>query len=278
MTWTAVPEEDRLVSPGLGWRPRMLALDVDGTLLADGERGVSARVRAALDQARSAGAQVVLTTGRALCSTLPVADALGLDHGYLVCSNGALVYELGSSRLVLAEEFDPGPPGMRLSSCVPDAQFAVERGTDGFVTTEGFAQDFPAVYLGSAPVEELLSEPTVRMVVRSPGADRSVLTRAGMRVLGDRYGWAAGHSCWLDVMSAGVSKASGAQRVADLLGIDRSEVFAAGDGFNDVELLDWAAWGVAMGQAPPEVRQRADAVTDTVAQDGVATALRVWFD
>jgi len=65
--------------------------------------------------------------------------------------------------------------------------------------------------------------------------------------------------------------------VADKLGVAQDDVLAIGDGRNDIEMLEWAGRGVAMGQAPPEVREIADAVTGSVEEDGAATELARWF-
>jgi hydroxymethylpyrimidine pyrophosphatase-like HAD family hydrolase len=73
-----------------------------------------------------------------------------------------------------------------------------------------------------------------------------------------------------------VSKASGLAEVAALLGVAREHVLAIGDGRNDIEMLQWAGRGVAMGQAPDEVKLAADGVTDSVQDDGLAHELLRW--
>ena len=75
----------------------------------------------------------------------------------------------------------------------------------------------------------------------------------------------------------GVSKASGLELVADRLGVDAADVLAIGDGRNDIEMLQWAGRGVAMGQAVEVVQDAADAVTGTVHDEGAATELARWF-
>ena len=75
----------------------------------------------------------------------------------------------------------------------------------------------------------------------------------------------------------GVSKASGLAIVADKLAVDQADVLAIGDGRNDIEMLEWAGRGVAMGQSIEEVRDAADDVTETVYDDGAAVELARWF-
>lgn len=79
-----------------------------------------------------------------------------------------------------------------------------------------------------------------------------------------------GYTAWLDLAPDGVSKASGLQVVTDRLGLTAADVLAIGDGDNDVEMLQWAGRGVAMGQAPIAVQDAADSVTETVYNDGAA--------
>ncbi len=74
-----------------------------------------------------------------------------------------------------------------------------------------------------------------------------------------------------------MSKASGLAKVAQTLGVAQTDVLAIGDGRNDVEMLQWAGRGVAMGQAPDDVKAVADAVTGTLGEDGVAVELSRWF-
>jgi hydroxymethylpyrimidine pyrophosphatase-like HAD family hydrolase len=275
---SALPEESAPAPEAPAWAPRLVALDLDGTAVENDGTVARPDVVEAVAAARAAGAHVLVATGRAVCSTIGVAESLGLDDVRLVCSNGAVVYDLGRRRVVHTESFDPGPPARALAQRLPGAEFAVEVGIEGFRTTSGFLRDFPAVYLDPAPMEELVAAPTVRLVVRwPPGADLAEIRRAGEDAIGADYGWWTGHSAWIDVTRRGVSKASGVARVARSLGVAAAHVLAVGDGFNDVELLEWAGHGVAMGHAPRGLRDRADEVTGTLAEGGAAAAVSRWF-
>ena len=74
------------------WKPRLVALDVDGTLLDPETQSVSPAVRAAVQRA-AAGAHVVLATGRSMLGTVPVLRVLGMDSGVALCSNGAVTLD-----------------------------------------------------------------------------------------------------------------------------------------------------------------------------------------
>ena len=85
--------------------------------------------------------------------------------------------------------------------------------------------------------------------------------------------YAVGFSAWLDINPEGVSKASALELVRRALKVEPRHTVAVGDQRNDMEMLHWAARGVAMGDAPPEVVAVADEVTGTVAEDGLVAVL-----
>ncbi len=89
--------------------------------------------------------------------------------------------------------------------------------------------------------------------------------------------YVVGWTAWLDLTPVGVSKASGLEHVCTDLGLSAADVLAIGDGRNDIEMLQWAGRGVAMGQAIQPVQDAADAVTDSVYDDGAAVELERWF-
>ena len=82
------------------------------------------------------------------------------------------------------------------------------------------------------------------------------------------------HPEFTDIVPENISKAEGISRVIAGYGIGREEVMAFGDGGNDVEMIEYAGIGVAMGNALPDVRKHADYVTSTVDEDGIVAALR----
>jgi hydroxymethylpyrimidine pyrophosphatase-like HAD family hydrolase len=127
------------------------------------------------------------------------------------------------------------------------------------------------------PLETLVEEPVTRVIIRDPqsSAEDFIALAARLGLHGTSY--FVGFTAWLDLAPAGVSKASALALVADQLGVSSAEVLAIGDGRNDVEMLAWAGRGVAMGQAPPEVKAVADSVTGTLEQDGVVGELAKWF-
>lgn len=257
------------------WRPALVALDVDGTLLwHDGT--LSPAVAAAVLRARDSGLHMTIATGRSMHATLPVCDALGLAAGYVVSSNGAVVADLGLRAPIDVVTFDATESVRFFADHVPDALLAVEELGAGYRVTGEFP---PGELDGEITVvshDELLEGPVTRLVARHLDSDPDeffdLAKAAGLRGVD----YAIGYTAWLDFMPEGVSKASGLATVCEKLGIRASDVLAVGDGHNDVEMLSWAGHGIAMGQALDDVKAVADAVCPPVEEDGVAAVLNTY--
>jgi hydroxymethylpyrimidine pyrophosphatase-like HAD family hydrolase len=255
--------------------PWLVALDVDGTLL-DYREGLAPAVYQAVTATRAAGHHVVLAAGWSVTATLPVADRLGLD-GWAVCSNGALTVRYGPDvpggyEVVEKRTFDPGPALRLLYEHLPDALFGVEEIGVGFRVNRPFP---PGELHGNHTVvgmDDLASAHVIRLVVRSPEhtpADfHALATQIGLADVTYAIGWTA----WMDVAPAGVTKASALEPLRSRLGVG-PRTFAIGDGFNDMDMLRWAARGVAMGHAPDDLRGVADEVAGTIDDDGAVEVL-----
>nr|WP_029254067.1 HAD family hydrolase [Paraoerskovia marina] len=255
----------------------LVALDIDGTLLTYDEH-LADETRDAVAAVRDAGHHVVLSTGRSLVAVLDVAAALGLT-GYAVCSNGSVTVRLdpdlpGGWELDDVVTFDPGPALRLIAEQLPDALYAVEEIGAGFRLNK----PFPGHELGGdqtvVPFEELWSQEVTRVVVRSVDHTSEEFHELASHLgLGD-VTYAIGWSAWMDLAPQGVSKASALERLRRILHVQPDRTVAVGDGHNDIEMLDWAARGVAMGHADESVRAAADEVTGTVEELGAARVLR----
>lgn len=266
--------------PDPEWRPKLVVLDLDGTVVGYGNAGMlpSLAVTAAVGRVLDAGVEVVVATGRAVPDAVGTALALGLDGITLVCSNGAVVYDAGAGVVRHRVVLDPRAAVSVLVERLDRAAFAVEHGITGFRVTAGFLSDFTLGEEELVDLATLAAEPTTRMVCRAPHHSAAEVAAAAAALDPSAYTWELGYSAgWMDVMPPGVTKASGVGMVADDRGVDAADVLAIGDGTNDLALFGWAGYSVAMGQAPQVVQDAADAVTDPVDLDGCATALGWWY-
>lgn len=254
---------------------KLVALDIDGTLLHhDGT--LSPQVREAVQAVARAGHHVVLSTGRSVLATSPVAIALDLDDGYAVTSNGALTVRLHGEEFEVVETvtFDAGPVLALLKDAWPDAVVGVEEPGIGTKVSGSFPDGELIGPVRVVPWDELGAEPTTRLTFRSASGTAEDFVELAGRLGLHGVNYAVGYTAWLDVNPDGVSKASALEQIRRTLGVQPDQTVAIGDNRNDLEMLQWAARGVAMGQAPDEVKAVADEVTGTVEQDGAASVLR----
>ena len=260
-----------------GWRPALVALDIDGTTVPAESDEVSPAVREAVRRAVDAGAHVVLATGRGVLGTRIVAEQLGLGDLPAVCSNGAVTAWPSRLEVLHAVTFDPEPAVRLVQQSLPEAIVAVERPGIGYAVTRPFPPDEVSGEQTVLSIEEIIALPVSRMVVRWPGAELEEFV-ARVEAAGlHGVNYAIGYSAWLDVMPPGVSKASALEVRRIELGVPEGRTAAFGDGRNDLEMLEWAAHSVAMGDGVVEVQDAADEVTLSAHEDGVAHVLNRWF-
>ena len=257
--------------------PRMVALDIDGTLV-DLQEQMSAGVIDAVQAVLASDVPVVLATGRSVFGIARIIDKLGLPGGHCVASNGAVTYTFPPVEITSMATFDPRPAVQLVLERVPDALVAVEVVGGGYRVNRHFPEGEITGEIWIESVDELISQPVTRVIIRDPqsSVDDFLAMAESLGLHGTNY--FVGYTAWLDLAPEGVSKASGLEQVAAELGVTRDDVLAIGDGRNDLEMLTWAGRGVAMGQAPPEVKAVADAVTGPLADDGAVQELSRWFD
>jgi hypothetical protein len=276
---------------------RLVAIDMDGTLLPTFAQAVSPRTARALKSAQQAGIIVAIATGRRAAYTAPMLDGLGLRADTpLITSNGAVTRTLG---------------GTPIDRCELEARVA--RGLCGLLREFGvlvFTFDRPG--RGELVLEELeLAQGRISLWVE---ANRNAIevVKPLERALADGENpiqgmvtgglskmreaekalkaspWSSSCECIrteypardlsiVDLLPPGVSKGWALQRLAGRLGVDRKETMAIGDNWNDVDMLEWAGQGVMMGNAAIELRAMAKMRGWKQAppndQDGVAQVL-----
>ena len=253
-----------------------MAFDVDGTIV-DRDGMLPDAVREAIALVRDAGVPVVLSTGRAWHGTQPIFDALELPPGPTVCSNGAVIVQYPPQEIVQAITFDPRDVISQVEAFAPGTLIAVEEIGRGFRLSQHFPEGDLTGEMIIEDVEQLSSRPVTRIILRDPTqSDQEFIGLAehlGLRGVTYFVGWSA----WLDIAPEGVDKSTALAVVAERLGLVAADVLAFGDGRNDTEMLRWAGRGVAIGDAPPEVRAAANAVAPRFIDGGAVAELRRWF-
>ncbi len=260
----------------------LVALDVDGTLV-DHDGHMSEDVKEAVRSVAQEGHHIVVSTGRSKGATLPIVELADIESGYAVSSNGGVTLEIGKQyvdgyKIIDAVTFRPAKALAALHEKLPGAKFALEAADGSFFSTAHFQDRSFGMEAQTVSLEEILDMEAVRVVVFSTETDidsfAEIIDEVGLHGVTYSVGWTP----WLDIAAHGVSKASALEQIRKNLGVDPAHTIAMGDGRNDIEMLEWAARGVAMGQAPEEVIDVASEVTSSVYDDGAAHILRSLLD
>ncbi len=263
-------------------RRRLIALDVDGTIITHGGH-LDPRVQTAITACVSNGHHVVIATGRSVVATMPVLARLGIAHGYAVCSNGAVTLRIDPRRtkgykILEKVTFDPRPALSVLRDELPEALVAVEELGRGFMVSSPFPDGELMGNQRVVPWDALVAKRATRVTLRMPDAEPEAfmahIERIGLHEVSYAVGWTA----WLDINPEGVSKGSALEQLRRRLRVEPCDTVAVGDQRNDIEMLQWAARGVAMGNAPEEVQAVADEVTGSVEEAGLAAVLESLLD
>ncbi|MDF6043543.1 Cof-type HAD-IIB family hydrolase [Streptomyces sp. JH14] len=262
--------------------PRLVATDLDGTLLRD-DKTVSDRTVAALAAAEEAGIEVFFVTGRPARWMDVVSDHVH-GHGLAICANGAAVADLhAGGKLLKVRPLERGAALAvvhALRAAAPGTTFAVE-----LTTGIHYEPAYPPFHVDPgatvAIAEKLLHEetpgsgvPVLKLlahhtelapddfldVARAAAGDVASFTRSSPTAL-------------LEVSGLGVSKASTLALCCAERGISPAEVVAFGDMPNDVEMLSWAGTSYAMANAHPAALAAASGRTVTNNEDGVAVVV-----
>ena len=236
------------------------------------------RTAAALRAAGEAGIHVVIATGRMYRSVRPYAEAVGIEAP-LVCYQGAAVVDPVTGEWLLHEPI-PVELAREAIAAVEGDGFALNCYVDDDLYVAAITEharsyaDFQSIPLHE--VGDLLGwierPPTKLVVVDDPARLDGLRPRLEQR-FGERLYIAKSLPYFLELASPTISKGSGLAFVAEHVGFTPERTIAFGDGENDLELLDWAGFGIAVGNADDSLKARADWICPSAEEEGVAQVL-----
>lgn len=268
---------------------RLIAVDIDGTLLNSSFQVSDANLQALLG-AHERGVEIALVTGRRHHFALPVADSLGFSVT-LISSNGAvtrssdgslfhrdllpaeiareMVCYMAAFRANTVLSFDREGKGALVVETTELLNVALRR------WMEKNSESLDVV----RPLEDAVTESPVQATFCGDIARM----REAQQVLRDSSLWERitvlrtqyedRDLCIVDVLNHGCSKGHALRRWAEHRGIERRQVMAIGDNYNDIEMLEFAGVPVIMANACDELKQNGWMITLGNNQDGVARAL-----
>jgi Cof subfamily protein (haloacid dehalogenase superfamily) len=206
-----------------------------------------------------------------------------------VCANGAVIYDPAADRIISARTLSVDTLGELAeitTRVIPGAGLAVERvgdrahdtATPQFDSSPGYQHAWLNPDNTEVSIEDLLSTPAVKLLIRRPGARSADMVAELARHVGT-----AGDITYstnnglIEIVPLGISKATGIDEIARPMGIADDDVVAFGDMPNDVPMLLRAGHGVAMGNAHRRAVEAANEVTAPNTDDGVARVLERWW-
>ncbi len=278
------PSGPTAIEHPVGMLPRLIACDLDGTLIDD-EARVTPRTRAALEAAAAAGVVVACATGRYRRNTRTIVLQAGPAMRYSVVTNGALVVgysgEAADETVIDRVTIDRGMVASvvgHLRSLDPAIGFGLVS-EQHLVFEAGFMELVPMEPEGDVigDVLDFDAPEWLKLWVFHPAVREAELVpwlRDPVRTVAPAYG--VGHTGLdaAEVGPAGLDKAAGLARLCAHLGIGADEVLVFGDSANDRAMFAWAGHSVAMANADPVTASLADCVTAAPnTDDGVARHL-----
>ncbi|AOZ93994.1 Cof-type HAD-IIB family hydrolase [Paenibacillus crassostreae] len=257
---------------------KLIALDVDGTLLND-DHEISQQTKETIKAVAETGAEIILCTGRGPLNSIPFMEEMGLS-GYVISHNGAATAKVDTKEIVHHFAMEP-------ISLTPFMQYCREKGIHFDINTpydmyvdsvdglEPVVRNMYENYLTlpfNLPEWSSIKEPIVKFtmfgeskVIDEVYKDLSQWElELNMLRSGDYF---------IDLMNNEASKGNALKQLAMKRGIQQEEVLAIGNYFNDITMLTYAGKGIAMDNSPIEVKAAADEVTLSNNEGGVHAAL-----
>lgn len=273
-------------------RPVFVATDIDGTLL-DARDQVPEGHRRILARVVESGATLCLATGRPPRWIPEILDELG-QQPLAVCANGAVIIDTSSGDVLWSELLDPEALeeiARIVRAELPGVGLAAERmGRDAIDDEFIVAPDYKHAWIQPESVEvghdEVIAGPVLKLLARVPGMSSSDMASAVIdKVAHLAQVTFSTENGLIEFAPPGITKAASLTRVAEQVGALRfrrepgaaPRTVAFGDMPNDVEMLQWADLGVAMGNAHPIAAAAADEVTLTSDEAGLEPVLSRWF-
>lgn len=257
---------------------KLVAVDIDGTLLNDNKE-LTKETKRAINESTKLGVKVVITTGRIIQSVKELIEELCLEgeEEYVIANNGCTIYNTKDYSLVYEKSLkdknlkevykkykrketviEVHTLNGILTEDISEHEHQIDRYPDMEILQKDFQKD------------KIEDQKLVKILVKGDEKYIEELTKVVPRELHEKYAVVRSLDHLLEFMYKGSSKAKGLEVLGEILGIKREEIIAIGDGINDLEMIEYAGLGVAMGNAKEEVKKVANFITKSNEENGVA--------
>lgn len=263
---------------------KMIVLDLDDTLLRD-DHSISDRTKLALMNAQEKGVKVVLASGRPTFGMTAIADELSLAHygSFILSFNGGKIIDYQTGEDIFSSTLSYSDieklyalsrrEGVYIHTYVGDA--IITETENQFTTTESKITGLPIKIVNNF-VDKVTEPPVKVLMVGEPEKLKRVETKLQAE-LAEEFSVMRSKPFFLEFTEKGVTKGTSLNQLIQACGIKREEVIAIGDSYNDQAMIEFAGLGVAMGNAPDDIKAIADLVADTSMNDGVAKIVETYI-
>ncbi|MEG0765684.1 MAG: HAD family hydrolase [Pseudoflavonifractor sp.] len=268
---------------------KLIAVDMDGTLLDEDHTTISPRNLAALRAAAEKGAEIVIATGRSLVLLEDSARTLGCVR-YAIFSNGAAAIDLQTRAFCLQRSI-PGPQALEMARILHAHGLPFEvycaggdymepryvKDVSYYALSKSFTELFSKHIILTEDLEPILkTEAVEKFNIFGVPKDRREAVLAELSATGPLL-CASAYSSAMEVTSPAADKGSALATLCRQLSIAPQEVMAFGDGQNDLSMLSWAGCSCAMGNAGPEIQAAARHLVPKNTDSGVAVGVETYF-
>ena len=262
---------------------KMIVLDLDDTLLCD-DHTISPRTKKALMDAQEAGVKVVLASGRPTFAMTHIAKELELEKygSFILSFNGAQIRNCTTNELIFSSTLTPETVH-ELYHISKEEEVGIHTyvGDDIVTPANNEYTDIEAQITGMPIVEEdfitAIQEPVVKVLMVGNPEGLVHLEKKMQLQLEGKLNVVRSKPFFLEFTEAGVDKGTSLHHLIQKLNIQQAEVIAIGDSYNDLAMIKFAGLGVAMGNAPDDIKEIANYVTDTNMEDGVAKVVETFI-
>lgn len=257
---------------------KLLALDLDGTL-TNSKKEISEHTKKTLMKFQKAGGRIVLASGRPTYGIVPLMEELKLKeyNGFMLSFNGAVITECATGEVVYQQQLAMDAPAM-LNSLAREYEVNILTYENESIVTE----DKDDIYvikeamINKMPIKEVedfgeyVDFPATKCLMVGEGSYLAEVEEKVKAKVGEDMSVYRSEPFFLELMPLNVDKAASLQRLLEYLDMDREEMIACGDGFNDTTMIAFAGLGVAMENAQKSVKKIADYIAPSNDDDGVA--------
>lgn len=258
---------------------KLIALDIDGTVLRE-DKSLSPAVVEAVSKASDKGVKVVITTGRPISGISRILNKLNLNSegDYAIGYNGGLVQkthndEVTSQILMPEDSFEllyklSLDLNVHLHLLTSKEVITPNKDISPYTVLEAHINSIQLLYSTPEEINQLEAVNKIMFIDHTEILDSAIENLPDW--IYEKFNVVRSTPNFLEILPKGVSKGTGIKLLADSLGIKQEEIIAVGDADNDIDMIEYAGLGVAMGNAFENVKAIADYISKTNEEDGVA--------